>query len=117
MPSKTRTDMRAARHRRVRKRISGTPERPRLTVFKSLKHVSAQIIDDTAGNTLAAASTQEKDLKAPGNKEGAKIVGQAIAERARKKGIETVVFDRAGFKYHGIVASLADGARGAGLKF
>lgn len=117
MPSKTRTDMRAARHRRVRKRISGTLERPRLTVFKSLKHVSAQIIDDTAGNTLAAASTQEKDLKAPGNKEGAKIVGQTIAERARKKGIETVVFDRAGFKYHGIVASLADGAREAGLKF
>ena len=117
MPSKSRTDMRAARHRRVRKRISGTPDRPRLTVFKSLKHVSAQIIDDTAGNTLAAASTLEKELNAPGNKDGAKIVGQAIAERAKKKGIKVVVFDRAGFKYHGVVASLADGAREAGLEF
>ena len=117
MPSKSRTDMRAARHRRVRKRISGTPDRPRLTVFKSLKHVSAQIIDDTAGNTLAAASTLEKGLKAPGNKDGAKLVGQTIAKRAKEKGVKIVVFDRAGFKYHGVVASLAEGAREAGLEF
>ena len=101
MPSKSRTDMRSARHKRVRRRISGTPERPRLTVFRSLKHVSAQIIDDTAGNTIASASTQEKDIKAQGNVDGGKLVGEAIAKRAQEKGIKSVVFDRAGFRYHG----------------
>lgn len=109
--------MRLARHARLRKRVSGTPEKPRLAVFRSLKHISAQIIDDTTGHTLVSASSREKDLKATGNKEGAKKVGSAIAERAKKAGLSTVIFDRGGFQYHGRVASLADGAREAGLEF
>jgi large subunit ribosomal protein L18 len=109
--------MRLARHARLRKRVSGTPEKPRLAVFRSLKHISAQIIDDTTGHTLVSASSREKDLKATGNKDGAKKVGSAIAERAKKAGLSTVIFDRGGFQYHGRVASLADGAREAGLEF
>ena len=109
--------MRLARHARLRKRVSGTPEKPRLAVFRSLKHISAQIIDDTTGHTLVSASSREKDLNATGNKEGAKKVGSAIAERAKKAGLSTVIFDRGGFQYHGRVASLADGAREAGLEF
>ena len=109
--------MRLARHARLRKRVSGTPEKPRLAVFRSLKHISAQIIDDTTGHTLVSASSREKDLKATGNKDGAKKVGSALAERAKKAGLSTVIFDRGGFQYHGRVASLADGAREAGLEF
>ena len=109
--------MRLARHARLRKRVSGTPEKPRLAVFRSLKHISAQIIDDTTGHTLVSASSREKDLKATGNKDGAKKVGSALADRAKKAGLSTVIFDRGGFQYHGRVASLADGAREAGLEF
>lgn len=117
MATKTRQELRQARHLRLRKTISGTTERPRLSVFRSLKHISAQIIDDTTGTTLASASTVEKDLNAKGGVEGAKIVGAKLAERAKEKGITAVVFDRGGFRYHGQVAALADGAREAGLEF
>lgn len=117
MGKKTRSTLRNARHVRIRKSLTGTTEKPRLAVYRSLKHISAQIIDDTTGNTLVAASSVEKDLSAKGNVEGAKAVGTKLAERAKEKGISTVVFDRGGFKYHGRVASLADGAREAGLEF
>ena len=117
MAVKFREELRLARHKRLRKKLAGTTERPRLAVFRSLKHISAQIIDDTTGTTLAAASSVEKDLNASGNIDGAKLVGAKLAERAKEKGISTVVFDRGGFKYHGRVASLADGAREAGLEF
>jgi large subunit ribosomal protein L18 len=117
MANKTQSHLRVVRHQRIRKRISGTAERPRLAVFRSLKHISAQIIDDTTGRTLAAASSLEKDLKATGNAEGAKLVGAKLAERAKAAGIERVVFDRGGFRYHGRVANLADGAREGGLEF
>ena len=116
MPTKTRGDLRVVRHVRLRKRLTGTPERPRLAVYRSLKHIYAQIIDDTTGTTLVAASSQEKDLGA-GNRDGAKAVGTRLAERAKEKGIGGVVFDRGGFRYHGRVASLADAAREAGLEF
>ena len=102
---------------RIKKKISGTPERPRLTVYRSLKHVYAQVIDDLTGKTMAAASTQSLHLKQGGNATAAKDVGKAIAEKAKAAGITAVVFDRNGFKYHGRVKSLADAARAAGLKF
>jgi len=109
------------RHKRIRKKIFGTPERPRLSVFRSEKHIYAQIIDDTKGITLAAASTTEKALREKLQKtwniEAAKEVGKLIAERALAKGIKEVVFDRGGFKYHGRVKALADAAREVGLKF
>lgn len=110
---------RARRHNRVRKKVSGTPERPRLAVFRSNKHISAQVIDDVAGRTLAAASTVEPELRAgpTSNKEAAAKVGRLVAERARARGITKVVFDRGGFLYHGRVAALADAAREAGLEF
>ena len=109
---------RVKRHVRVRGKISGTPERPRLNVFRSNANMYAQIIDDVNGVTLAAASTLEKDFEgAAGNKEAARKVGQLVAERAKAKGIEEVVFDRGGYVYHGRVAALAEGAREAGLKF
>jgi len=117
MATKATADMRKARHARLRKRIQGTPTRPRLAVFRSLQHIYAQIIDDTTGTTLASASSQEKDLKVAGNAEGAKKIGKALAERAKAKGIDAVVFDRGGFRYMGRVASLADGAREGGLEF
>lgn len=117
MATKSRSELRVSRHKRIRKHLAGTAERPRLAVYKSSKHISAQIIDDVAGNTLVSASSQEKDLKAAGNVEGAKLVGKALAERAKKSGVNSVVFDRGGFQYHGVVAGLADGAREAGLKF
>ena len=121
MANKRRNDRRLARHKRVRKDLHGTPERPRLCVFRSNKNISVQIIDDVNGVTLAAASTLDKELKGQieygGNKEAAKKVGEAIAKRALEKGIETVAFDRGGFLYHGRVKELADGAREAGLKF
>ena len=117
MPVKFREELRLARHARLRKKVSGTPTRPRLAVHRSLKHISAQIIDDTTGTTLVAASSVEKGIEATGNAAGAKQVGAKLAERAKEKGISLVVFDRGGFKYHGRVASLADGAREAGLEF
>jgi large subunit ribosomal protein L18 len=117
MSTKTTAELRKARHSRLRKRIEGTSERPRLAVFRSLQHIYAQIIDDSTGTTIAAASSQEKDLKAAGNAEGAKKVGEALAKRAKDKGINAVVFDRGGFRFHGRVASLAEGAREGGLEF
>jgi len=109
---------RKKRHRRVRGKIAGTPERPRLNVFRSGKHIYAQIIDDTKGVTLCAASSLEKSFKGSGsNKEGAQKVGKQVAERAKKSGIENVVFDRGGYIYHGRVKELAEAAREGGLKF
>jgi large subunit ribosomal protein L18 len=113
----TKAELRAARHERLRKKVVGTPERPRLAVFRSVKHIYAQIVDDTKGHTLVAASSVEKDLAAAGNRDGAKSVGTKLAERAKEKGISAVVFDRGGFKYHGRIAALADGAREGGLEF
>ena len=109
---------RIKRHTRVRGKISGTAERPRLSVFRSEKNIYAQIIDDVAGNTLVSASSLDKEIEGNGgNVEAAKKVGAMIAERALKKGIEEVVFDRGGYIYHGRVQALADGAREGGLKF
>ena len=110
--------MRQKRHVRVRGKISGTPECPRLNVFRSNANIYAQIIDDVNGVTLVAANTLEKDFEgATGNAEAAKKVGTVLAERAKAKGIEQVVFDRGGYIFHGRVAALAEGAREAGLKF
>ena len=109
---------RAKRHARVRGKISGTAERPRLSVFRSENHIYAQVIDDVAGNTLVSASTVEKSFEGNGsNIEAAKKIGALVAERALQKGIEEVVFDRGGYIYHGRVQALAEGAREAGLKF
>ena len=106
------------RHKRVRGKISGTPERPRLNVFRSETNIYAQVIDDVAGVTLAAASSLEKGFTCDGTKtDAAKKVGQLVAERAKAKGIETVVFDRGGYVYHGRVQALAEGAREGGLQF
>jgi large subunit ribosomal protein L18 len=112
---------RARRHRRVRKKVQGTAERPRLAVFRSNRHMSAQVIDDRSGRTLAAASTLESVLRGEGgsgtgNREAAAAVGRLVAERARAAGITRVVFDRGGFLYHGRVAAVADAARDAGLE-
>ena len=108
-------------HHRIRRKIEGTAERPRLAVFRSLDHIYAQVIDDLARSTLASASSVEKDvrgqLKSGGNIEAAKQVGRLLAERARAKGIDKVVFDRGGYIYHGRVKALADAARENGLKF
>ncbi|MBQ4382167.1 MAG: 50S ribosomal protein L18 [Oscillospiraceae bacterium] len=109
---------RLKRHVRVRAKVSGTPERPRLNVFRSKQNIYAQIIDDVAGNTLVSASTVEKDFDGyGGNKEAARKVGKLVAERAKAKGIDAVVFDRGGYVYHGRVAELAEGAREGGLQF
>ena len=110
---------RLRRHKRVRKLISGTPNRPRLCVFRSLSNIYAQIIDDVNGVTLACASTLDKELKGSngGNKEAAKAVGMLVAKKAIEKGIKEVVFDRGGYIYHGRVKELADAARDAGLEF
>ncbi|RMF88513.1 MAG: 50S ribosomal protein L18 [Nitrospinota bacterium] len=114
-------DRRKARQRRVRKRVRGTPERPRLSVFKSSKHIYAQIINDMDGHTLAAASSLSQAFRSQqasgGNIDGAKLVGKLVAEEALQKGIRKVVFDRNGFLYHGRVKALADAAREAGLEF
>jgi large subunit ribosomal protein L18 len=112
-------EARQRRHRRVRKKVRGTAERPRLAVFRSNKHITAQVIDDITGRTIAAASTNEADLRggATGNAEAAKKVGALVAERAKAAGIDKVVFDRGGFIYHGRVAAVADAAREAGLEF
>jgi large subunit ribosomal protein L18 len=111
-------EARVKRHRRVRKRVSGTTERPRLAVFRSNRHIYAQVIDDTTGRTLVAASTAEPGLRdtATATVDAAKAVGQLVGERAQAAGITRVVFDRGGFRYHGRVAALCDGARAAGLE-
>lgn len=109
---------RQKRHARVRAKISGTADRPRLNVFRSAKHIYAQVIDDTQGVTLVSASTVEKDFdQYGGNKDAARAIGKLVAERAKAKGIETVVFDRGGYIYHGRVKELAEGAREGGLAF
>ncbi len=108
-------------HRRIRRKLSGSSKRPRLCVYRSLNHIYAQIVDDAEGKTLVAASTVEKEvrgaLKSAGNIKAAKTVGKVVAERAKAKGIESVVFDRGGYLYHGRIKALADAAREAGLKF
>lgn len=120
----TRAEHRQRIHLRVRKKVRGTPERPRLSVFRSGKHIYAQVIDDTRGVTLAAASSRDKEFRAQagnpprgGNLAAAKMVGKTLGERARQAGITEVVFDRGGHQYHGRVKALADAARAAGLKF
>jgi large subunit ribosomal protein L18 len=121
MSTKTRQDIRQRLHDRIRKKLRGTPERPRLAVFRSQGHIYAQVIDDDAGRTLCAASSLDKDLRAKskrgGNVASAKEVGALIAGRAKEKGVAAVVFDRGGFQYHGRIKALADAAREAGLKF
>jgi large subunit ribosomal protein L18 len=118
----SRTEKRKRRHIRVRKKVVGTPDRPRLVVFRSSKHIYAQLVDDTTGKVVAAASTLEKSIggdraSTTGKVEIARAVGKLVGERALKQGIERVVFDRGGYKYHGRVAALADAAREAGLEF
>lgn len=117
MAQKSRADIRRGVHSRIRKKVSGTAERPRLAVYRSLNHIYAQVIDDVNGKTLASASTVEKDLKGAtgGNIEAAKKVGKAIAERTLAAGISNVVFDRGGYVYHGRVKALLDATREAGL--
>ena len=118
MARESRNDKRLVRHARIRKHLSGTPEMPRLCVFRSNKNISAQIIDDARGVTLVSASTLEASFEGIGsNKEAAKKVGIALAQRAIEKGISEVVFDRGGYIFHGRVAALAEGAREAGLEF
>ena len=118
---RTRADARKRRHIRVRRNVFGTAEKPRLNVFRSLNEIYVQVIDDNKGHTLVSASTIDnelkKKLKGKSKKEQAKLVGQAVADRAKKKGIKQVVFDRGGYKYIGRVAALADGARENGLEF
>ncbi|MEO8027009.1 MAG: 50S ribosomal protein L18 [Bryobacteraceae bacterium] len=105
-------------HKRIRRRLSGATERPRLAVYRSLSHIYAQIIDDSKGHTIAAASSVEKNsAKSGGNVAGAKAIGKLVAERAKEKGVTKVVFDRGGYHYHGRVKALADAAREAGLEF
>src|SRR6266849_313878 len=117
MANRKRAEVRAAVHRRIRRKVRGSTERPRLAVYRSLSHIYAQVIDDEKSQTLASASTTEKDLRGSsgGNVAAAKRVGQAIAERALSAGIDRVVFDRGGYLYHGRVRALTDAARAAGL--
>ena len=121
MAKVSRNDKRVKRHERVRKNLFGTPERPRLCVYRSNKNISAQVIDDVNGVTLVSASSLDKELKGEvgygGNKEAAKMVGEMVAKKAVEKGITEVVFDRGGYIYHGRIKELAEGAREAGLKF
>jgi large subunit ribosomal protein L18 len=117
--SLTKPAARQRRHLRVRKKVRGSAARPRLAVFRSNKHIYAQVIDDVAGRTLASASTMESERgkASTGSVAAAKAVGERLGERAKSAGVESVVFDRGGFKYHGRVAAVADGARSAGLEF
>ena len=121
MPETDRRVARLRRHRRVRKRVVGTPERPRLDVFRSLRHIYAQVIDDSQGHTLVSASTidpeVETQLQGLTKTEQARVVGKVLAERALKQGVKQVVFDRGGYVYHGRVKTLADAAREGGLEF
>jgi large subunit ribosomal protein L18 len=113
----TKTQSRLRRRRRVRAKVRGTAERPRLSVFRSNRGIQAQVIDDASGHTLAAVNWTEGDLKSLGSMEQAKRAGELLAERAKSAGVETVVFDRGGYRYHGRVKALADGAREKGLTF
>jgi large subunit ribosomal protein L18 len=116
--SKKKRDLRKRRHARVRRNVVGTASRPRLAVFRSNRHISVQVIDDSAGATLASASTLEADLRSAGSgKDAATKVGTLVAQRAKDAGIDSVVFDRGGNRYHGRIAALADAAREAGLEF
>jgi large subunit ribosomal protein L18 len=118
MPQTNRNDVRIRIHKRIRQRLSGTAERPRLAVFRSVKHIYVQVIDDHKGRTLVAASSNEKNAaKSGGNIAGAKEIGKVIAERAKAEGITKVVFDRGGYLYHGRVKALAEAARAGGLEF
>ena len=119
MSVKTKEGIRTRIRARIRRRLAGTPQRPRLAVFRSQAHIYAQVIDDEAGKTLCSASTVDKDFKEKkgANVAAAKAVGQLIASRAKEKGVEAVVFDRGGFQYHGRIKALADAARESGLKF
>ena len=119
MAQNTKANIRRAVHGRIRKKVSGTTARPRLAVYRSLNHIYAQIVDDVAGRTVAAASTIERDVRASatGNRTAAEKIGSMIAERAKAAGVGKVVFDRNGFIYHGRVKALADAARKAGLEF
>jgi large subunit ribosomal protein L18 len=117
MANTNRAEVRTAIHSRIRRKVRGSTERPRLAIYRSLKHISAQVIDDRRGETLVSASSTEKDLRGNtgGNLDAARRIGQAIAERAIAKGIEQVVFDRGGYLYHGRIKALTDAARAAGL--
>ena len=121
MAKKSRSVARVLRHRRVRRRVAGTPEKPRLNVFRSLNEVYAQVIDDESGHTLASASSIDKELRSKmdglNKTEQAHLIGKVVAERAKEKGVETVVFDRGGYRYIGRIKALADGAREGGLQF
>ncbi|MBY0375470.1 MAG: 50S ribosomal protein L18 [Bryobacteraceae bacterium] len=119
MAKTNRNEVRLRIHKRIRRKVAGTPERPRLAVYRSVAHIYAQVIDDSKGHTLAAASSAEKDskVKSGGNLAGAKEVGALVAERAKEKGIKLVVFDRGGYLYHGRIKALAEAAREAGLEF
>ena len=121
MPRMDKNEVRLRVHRRIRRRVAGTAERPRLAVYRSIAHIYAQVIDDQTGRTLLSASTVDRDLrermKGLKKAEQAKLVGQAVAERAKDKGIQAVVFDRGGYRYIGRIKALADGAREAGLQF
>ena len=117
MQRDSKNDIRLRIHKRIRRRLAGTTVRPRLAVFRSVKHIYAQIIDDTKGQTLASASSNEKSAPNGGNVAGAKAIGKLVAERAQDKGVKAVVFDRGGYLYHGRVKALADAAREAGLEF
>jgi len=117
MRIRTNKDARNRVHLRIRKKVQGSASRPRLNIFRSLKHIYAQVIDDESGRTLVAASTREKGQPQGANIQAATAIGKLVAERCKEKGIETVVFDRGGFRYHGRVKALADAAREAGLKF
>jgi large subunit ribosomal protein L18 len=118
-PTQRKAELKSRRHARLRQKVSGTTERPRLAVFRSNRHIVAQVIDDTRGHTIAAASTVEASLRTgtTGNIEAAKAIGTLVAERAKDKGVTAVIFDRGGARYHGRVAALAEAARAAGLEF
>jgi large subunit ribosomal protein L18 len=117
MANTSRATVREAIHRRIRRKVKGSSERPRLAVYRSLNHIYAQVVDDEGGKTIVSASTTEKDLRGSsgGNLDAARRIGKAIAERALEKGIESVVFDRGGYLYHGRIKALTDAARAAGL--
>jgi large subunit ribosomal protein L18 len=117
MPRDSKNVIRLRIHTRIRRRVKGTTDRPRLAVFRSVKHIYAQVIDDLNGRTLVSASSNEKSAANGGNVAGAKNVGKSVAERAKEKGIKSVVFDRGGYLYHGRVKALAEAARAAGLEF
>ena len=118
MPKDSKNEIRLRIHKRIRSRVSGSESRPRLAVFRSVKHIYAQVIDDGKGHTLVAAGSTEKEVRGKGgNIDGAKLIGKLVADRAKEKGITRVVFDRGGYLYHGRVKALADAAREAGLEF